>query len=197
MTCSLLPFACNSVINTHAAFRFHNSLCGGGCVTCPPLPFAYNSVINKLKVFRFCNSLYRGGSVTCLLIKWTLHLKTSPGSIPKILPSFHRVNPAIVYLILWSEGEVVAIAKLRKQDQERHCGPAFLIWQRNQRLELMTPWTTDLVKPRDWPTAWSIQSVDNVLMFKRLCLLCQLNPTMTIGNTISLQVRAVARTGQR
>ena len=41
MTCPPLPFACNSVINTHMAFRFLNSLCGGGRVTCLRLHFRY------------------------------------------------------------------------------------------------------------------------------------------------------------
>ena len=54
MTC--LPFACNSVVNTLKAFRFCNSLCGGGCITCLPLPFAYNSVINTHMAFRFRNA---------------------------------------------------------------------------------------------------------------------------------------------
>jgi len=66
VTCLPLPFACNSVMNTHKVFLFHNSLCGGGRVTCLPLPFAGTSVIDTHKVFRFRNSLCGGGRMTCM-----------------------------------------------------------------------------------------------------------------------------------
>ena len=64
MTCLPLPFAGTSVLNTHVAFRFRNSLCGGGRLTC--LPFAGTSVMNTHKAFRFCNSLCGGACMTSL-----------------------------------------------------------------------------------------------------------------------------------
>jgi len=58
-----------------------------------------------------------------------LHLKRSPGSISKIISTSYRVNSSIVHLILWSEGEIVAIAEFGKQDRGGILGSAFLIWQ--------------------------------------------------------------------
>jgi len=89
MTCQPLPFTCNSIINTHKAVRFLNSLCGGPVCHChsplwthiwrststthfavgaawPVCHFHLPAIMNTHKVFCFLNSLCRGGHVTCL-----------------------------------------------------------------------------------------------------------------------------------
>jgi len=59
------------LFNTHKAFRFLNSLCGGGRMTCLPLPFACNSIIDTHEALRFCNSLCGAGRVTCPPLPFT------------------------------------------------------------------------------------------------------------------------------
>jgi len=79
MTCLPLPFACNSVINTHKVFRFRNSLCGGGRMTCLPFPFA---VMTTHKAFQLQLTLRRRPrDVTAIAIRRPIHIRRSASAM--------------------------------------------------------------------------------------------------------------------